>query len=131
MPEFFIQAASIIVAVVSVVIAVFQILLFLGLPLADYSWGGKYQGVLPMKMRIMSLPAALLLLFFGFIFLMHTKVITVGFDFPTNIFVWTITIFMGLNTLGNIASKSKKEKMVMAPLSGITFLACLLVLLFQ
>jgi hypothetical protein len=131
LPEIFIQAASIIVAVVSVVIAVFQILLFLGLPIADYSWGGKYQGVLPKKIRIMSFPSAFLLLFFGFIFLMHTKVITVGFVFPTNIFVWGITIFMGLNTLGNIASKSKKEKMVMTPLSGITFLACLFVLLFQ
>ena len=60
-----VQIAAIIVAVISCGIAIFQVLLFLGLPLAEYSWGGKYQGVLPKKMRIISLPSALLLIFFG------------------------------------------------------------------
>ena len=126
-----VQIAAIIVAVISSGIAIFQVLLFLGLPLAEYSWGGKYQGVLPMKMRIISLPSALLLVFFGFIFLVHSKVLSVGFFLPTNIFVIFITIFMGLNTLGNLFSKSKKERMLMAPLSGITFVSCVLVLIYK
>lgn len=57
MKELFIQIAAIIVAVVSC-IAIFQVLLF-WLPLAEYSWGGKYLGVLPKKMRIMSFTSAL------------------------------------------------------------------------
>jgi uncharacterized membrane protein SirB2 len=126
-----IQIAAIIVAVVSVGIAIFQFLLFLGLPFAEYSWGGKYQGVLPKKMRIMSLPSAILLLFFGFIFLIHSKVLSVGFHLPTKLFVIIITVFMGLNTLGNLVSKSKKERLVMTPLAGITFLSCVLVLLYS
>lgn len=48
-----IQISSIIVAVITGGIAIFQVLLFLGLPLADYRWGGKYQGVLPKKIRIL------------------------------------------------------------------------------
>lgn len=126
-----IQIAAIIVAVVSVGIAIFQFLLFLGLPLAEYSWGGKYQGVLPKKMRIISLPSAILLLFFGFIFLIHSKILSVGFHLPTKLFVIIITVFMGLNTLGNLVSKSKKESLVMTPLAGITFLSCVLVLLYS
>jgi hypothetical protein len=126
-----VQIAAIIVAVISSGIAIFQVLLFLGLPLAEYSWGGKYQGVLPKKMRIISLPSALLLIFFGFIFLVHSKVLSVGFFLPTNIFVILITIFMGLNTLGNLISKSKRERILMAPLAGMTFLSCLLVLLYS
>jgi hypothetical protein len=126
-----VQIAAIIVAVISCGIAIFQVLLFLGLPLAEYSWGGKYQGVLPKKMRIISLPSAILLIFFGFIFLVHSKVLSVGFFLPTNIFVILITIFMGVNTLGNLASKSKKERMLMAPLAGMTFLSCLFVLLYS
>ncbi len=126
-----IQIAAIIVAMVSVGIAVFQILLFLGAPLAEYSWGGKYQGVLPNRMRMMGLPSALLLLFFGFIFLLHTDIVSMEIGLPTNIFVWVITIFMGLNTLGNLASKSKKEKIVMTPLSSVTFLSCLVVLVLS
>ncbi|ETI68381.1 hypothetical protein [Neobacillus vireti] len=130
MKELLIHVAAIIVAVVSSGIAIFQVLLFLGFPLAEYSWGGKYQGVLPKKMRMMSLTSALLLLFFGFIFLLYSKILTVSFYLPTNILVIIITIFMGLNTLGNLASKSNKEKLIMTPLAGITFLSCLLVVIF-
>ncbi|NHM34095.1 hypothetical protein G8761_26645 [Bacillus sp. C11] len=82
-------------------------------------------------MRIMSWPSALLLLFFGLIFLIHSKVLSVGIHLPTKIFVIMITIFMGLNTLGNLVSKSNKERLVMTPLAGITFLSCLLVLIFS
>ncbi|MBM7663214.1 hypothetical protein JOC85_004085 [Bacillus mesophilus] len=124
-----IQVAAIIVAVVSSGIAVFQLFLFLGFPLAEYSWGGKYEGVLPYKMRMISLPSAFLLLFFGFTFLIHSKVIILDFYLPTNIIVVVITIFMGLNTLGNLASKSRKERLVMAPLAAITFIACLFVVI--
>lgn len=131
MKELLIQIAAIIVASVSGGIALFQFLLFFGLPLAEYSWGGKYQGVLPKKLRIMSLSSALLLLFFGFIFLIHSKVLSVGIHLPTKIFAIMITIFMGLNTLGNLVSKSNKERLVMTPLAGITFLSCLLVLIYS
>jgi hypothetical protein len=54
----------------------------------------------------------------------------VGFHLPTKFFVIIITVFMGLNTLGNLVSKSKKERLVMTPLAGISFLSCLLVLLY-
>jgi hypothetical protein len=129
MNDFFIQLAGVLVAVISCGIAVFQILLFLGYPLAEYSWGGKYEGVLPRKLRMMSLFSALVLLLFGFILLIHTQILHIAFQIPTHIFVLIITIFMGLNTLGNLASKSKKEKFVMTPLAGLTFLSCLYVLI--
>jgi hypothetical protein len=73
MDEIYIQTAAIISAVVSIAIAIFQILLFLGFPLAEYSWGGKYKGVLPPRLRIMSLLSAILLCFMGIIFLIHTS----------------------------------------------------------
>jgi hypothetical protein len=125
--ELYIQTAAIIISVISMGIAVFQILLFLGLPLGEYSWGGKYKGVLPPLLRVMSLPSAFLLFFMGFIFLIHTKVLSMGSNLPTHILVWIITLFLGLNTLGNLASKSKKEKIVMTPLSGLAFVSCLFV----
>ena len=129
MKEIMTQIAAIIVAFVSSGIAVFQILLFLGFPLAEYSWGGKYKGVIPKKMRMISLISAFLLLFFGFIFLLHSKVIPLNLHLPTNIFVIAITIFMGLNTLGNLVSKSSKERTVMTPIAAITFLASLFVMI--
>ena len=125
----FVQIAGIVVAAVSFGIAFFQILLLLGLPLAEYSWGGKYKGVLPKKMRIISLPTSLILMFFGFVFLIHTKEIYIGFNLPTYIFVWIFTILMAINTLGNLASKSKKERIVMSPLTIVSFLSCVIILI--
>ncbi|WP_243450171.1 hypothetical protein [Neobacillus terrae] len=127
MKELLIQIAAIIVAAISGGIALFQFLLFFGLPLAVENIKECYLK----KMRIMSWPSALLLLFFGLIFLIHSKVLSVGIHLPTKIFVIMITIFMGLNTLGNLVSKSNKERLVMTPLAGITFLSCLLVLIFS
>jgi hypothetical protein len=131
MDEIYIQTAAIISAVILMTIAIFQILLLLGFPLAEYSWGGKYKGVLPPRLRMMSLLSAILLCLMGIIFLMHTKVLSIGDNIPTNILVWIITIFLGLNTLGNLASKSKKEKIVMTPLAGIAFVSCLFVSIFS
>ena len=121
-----IYVASIIVAILFLAIAVFQILLSLGYPLGEFAMGGYYK-VLPKKLRIASVANALVLLCMGFVFLQHTNII-VGLDFlPTHILVWVITIFLGLNTIANLISRSKKERLVMTPLSGFTFLLCLFI----
>ena len=130
MKEELIHAAGIVVASISSGIAIFQVFLYLGFPLAEYSWGGKYKGVLPKQIRMLSLVSALLLILFSLIFLIHSKVLTVTFYLPTNILAIIITIFMGLNTLGNLVSKSNKERLVMTPLAGLTFISCLFVLIF-
>ena len=40
---------------------------------------------------------------------------------------WIITAFMAFNTLGNLASKSTKEKVVFGPITFLLTLACLLI----
>ena len=122
----FIYISSIIVAILFASIAVFQILLSLGYPLGEYAMGGYYK-VFPKKLRIASVVNALILLFMGFVFLQHTNVL-IGIDFlSTNILVWIITIFLGINTIANLISRSKKERLVMTPLSGLTFILCLFI----
>ncbi|MBB6672142.1 hypothetical protein [Cohnella nanjingensis] len=127
----FLQAAAYVSAILLVGIAGFQVMLLLGLPLGAYSWGGKHPGVLPKRLRLLSLPAACVLLLIGFIFLVHTDAVAI--DMPsafTRILVWIFTIFLGLNTLGNLASKSRQEKRAMAPLSGILFVCGLYIALY-
>ncbi|USK42211.1 hypothetical protein [Cytobacillus oceanisediminis] len=90
---------------------------------------GGYYKVLPKKLRIVSVINAIILLFMGFVFLQHTDVLS-GFDFlPTNILVWVFTIFLGFNTIANLISRSEKERLIMTPLSGITFILCLFITL--
>ncbi|MGN7386363.1 hypothetical protein [Sporosarcina sp. SAFN-015] len=116
--------SSIVVAIMFVAIAVFQVLLSLGFPIGEFAMGG-YHKVLPIRLRIVSAVNALILLFMGFVFLQHTNVLQ-GFIFlSTDILVWVITIFLCLNTIANLLSRSRKERLVMTPLSCITFLLCL------
>ena len=124
----FIYVSSIIVAILFVAIAVFQVLLSLGFPLGEFAMG-EYHKILPKKLRIASAANALILLFMGFVFLQHTNVLN-GMDFlSTNILVWVITVFLGLNAIANLISRSKKERFVMTPLSGFTFILCLFIAL--
>ncbi|AXF57939.1 hypothetical protein DT065_09265 [Salicibibacter kimchii] len=120
--------STIIVAVLFASIAVFQVLLSLGYPLGEFTMGGYYK-VLPKKLRSVSGISAIILIFMGIIFLKHANVLN-GLDFlPTNILVWVITIFLGLSTIANLISQSKKERLAMTPLSSIAFLLCLLIAL--
>ena len=124
----FIYISSIIVSILLMSIAVFQVLLSLGYPLGEFAMGGYYK-VLPKKLRIASVANALILLIMGFVLLQHTNVL-IGVDFlSTNILVWVITIFLGLNTIANLISRSKKERLVMTPLSAFTFILCLFIAL--
>ncbi|MET0961106.1 MAG: hypothetical protein ABWX58_12375 [Psychrobacillus psychrotolerans] len=124
----FVYISSIVVAIMLVSISVFQVLLSLGYPLGEYAMGGFYK-VLPKKLRIVSIINAIILLFMGLVFLQHTDVLN-GLNFlPTNILVWVITIFLGLNTITNLISQSKKERFVMTPLSCIAFFLCLFITL--
>lgn len=124
----FISISSIIVAIFCVGIAVFQVLLSLGFPLGEFAMGGFHK-VLPKKLRIVSAINAFIVLFMGFVFLQHTNIIN-GLEFlSTNILVWVITIFLGLNTITNLISRSKKERYIMTPLSGFTFILCLFIAL--
>ena len=87
--------------------------------------GGKYK-VFPKPLRIASAFSALVLLFMGFVFLEQAKVVSIPF-FSTRILVWIFTIYLGINTLGNLASKSKKERLIMTPISTIAFLLGLVI----
>lgn len=121
-----IYISTIIVAILFVSIAVFQLLLTLGYPLGEFTMGGYYK-VLPKKLRVVSGISAIILIFMGIVFLQHTNVINITNILPTNLLVWIITIFLGLSTIANLISQSKKERFVMTPLSGIAFLLCMLI----
>ncbi|WP_400244024.1 hypothetical protein AB3U99_22545 [Niallia sp. JL1B1071] len=124
----FVYLSSIIVAIMFMSISFFQVLLSLGYPLGEYAMGGLHK-VLPKKLRFVSIINAIILLFMSLVFLTHTDVLTVFHFLPTNILVCVITLYLGLNTLVNLLSQSKKERLIMTPLSGIAFLLCLVIAL--
>lgn len=124
--EIFIQSAASIGAGILLIIAVFQILLLFGAPWGEYSWGGKFTGVLPQAYRWASLPAAILLFLMALELLVYSGLLSIDF-YASGRLVGVMAIFLGMNTLGNAASKSRKERLAMTPLSGLSCLCCLIV----
>ena len=126
----FIYLSTIVVTILFVSIAFFQVLLSLGFPLGEFALGGYYK-VLPKKLRIVSAVNAMVLVFMSFVFLQHTDVF-IGLSFlPTNILVWIMTIFLAINSIANLFSRSKKERFIMTPLSSIAFILCLFIVLLS
>jgi hypothetical protein len=91
------------------------------------AWGGS-QPVLTVPLRIASLIAALLLGLFGYIIRWRAGLLRKR---PASTLIrilsWAITLYMGLNALGNFASSSAGEKVVFGPISLILAVSCLLV----
>jgi hypothetical protein len=109
------------------VVIVLQLLLAAGILPVSMAWGGR-QSILTPSLRISSIIAAILL---GvFIFVIRYRAGLMGnAPIPLVILVasWIITAFMAFNTLGNLASKSLKEKLVFSPITFLLTLACLLI----
>jgi hypothetical protein len=109
------------------VISVIQLLLAIGLPLGKLAYGGKYEK-LPPNMRITSIVAIGIFTIASIAMLERAGIIIV-FNNPifTLVFVWIIAIYLAFNTLLNLMSKSKQEKLIMTPLSLISSICCFIV----
>jgi hypothetical protein len=105
----------------------FQVLLALGFPYGQAAWGGKYIK-LPNRLRIASLVSAAIFVVTSLFVLEKAEIISV-FNNSTvvTVGVWILIAFFGLNTLGNLVTKSKQEKRIMTPISVALVLLCLIV----
>ena len=108
-------------------VIVLQLLLAAGILPVSMAWGGRQSQLTP-SLRISSIIAAILLGAFIYIFRYRAGLIG-NTPIPVIILVtsWIITAFMAFNTLGNLASKSSKEKLVFGPITFLLTLACLLI----
>ena len=120
----------IIVAIIAVVLfiglSIFQLLLAIGKPLGRFAYGGKHE-TLPKNLRIMSLVAIGIFVFGSISVLVRVGLISIISDsIVFVIVVWVLAFYLSLNTLANLASKSKSEKKVMTPIS-LSLAICLFI----
>jgi hypothetical protein len=102
----------------SIVIALY-ILLASGLPYGEYAMGGKHR-ILPKKERIICLISVMVQIFAILILLQAGRVIRIGFSEKTTIILcYFFAVYLSLNVLMNLLSKSKKERLIMTPVSFI------------
>lgn len=123
----FVQTAAIVATVVSATMIGFQLLLAAGLPLGRAAWGGQY-AVLPPKLRLGSLAAAGIIGLAAWVMLARSGLAAPGGSSVTvRVAAWVFGGYFCLNTLGNLASKSKLERAVMTPVALVMAICFLLV----
>jgi len=114
-------AAAVLAAVLFVGMAAFQASLALGAPLGAHVLGGRYRGALPNRLRAFSAIAAAILVGGALVILARAGAVgwpagATGLLGPV---AWAIAAFLVLNTLGNLASKSRLERTVFAAMTAV------------
>ncbi|MBT3321300.1 MAG: hypothetical protein HN392_03345 [Anaerolineae bacterium] len=107
--------------------AFLQLLLAAGILPVTMAWGGR-QSVLTPGLRVLSLVAIAILVFFAYVIRRRAKLID-GVVVPTfvKILAWVITAYSALNFLGVITSLSMGEKLLFGPISFFLLIACFLI----
>lgn len=100
--------------------SVLYILIVLGFPLGEFAMGGKYK-VFPVKYRIIG-GISILVQWFAIIILLQTgDVVKSWFSFKVTKGICTFfAIYLSINVFMNFLSRSKKEKLIVGPLSLLT-----------
>jgi hypothetical protein len=100
-------------------ILVLYVLLALGLPYGEFAMGGKHK-ILPPRERIMSIISVLIQLFAILILLHGGTIIDLGFsDKAAKVLCYVFAGYLSFNVIINLLSKSRKERLLMTPLSLI------------
>ncbi len=98
-------------------IAILTVLVACGLPLGELTMGGQHK-VLPRKMRVMACISILTQVFAIIIILQSGGYLPLWLSFHTTKFICGFFgAYLSLNTVMNLISRSRKERIVMTPLS--------------
>ena len=112
MPQVYIGAGLL------VIVIVMSILLICGVPLGEFSMGGRFGKKWPPKIRLLAITQLLSQLFALYIILSAGAIIPYLFNKDaTRVVCYVFAVFFFFNTVMNIISPSKKEKFVMTPMS--------------
>lgn len=99
------------------VATIINILVALGLPLGEFTMGGKYK-VLPVKLRILCVVSFFVQIIAIITILQVGKILPLLFSMKVtrNICIF-FAVYLSLNSIVNVFSNSKKERYVATPLS--------------
>lgn len=93
----------------------FQILLVCGAPLGRFAWGGQHE-VLPPRLRVGSSVSLIIYALIGWVILSRAGQ-DGGRHGVLGLATWVIAGFFLLGAAGNLASRSRPERVVMTPVA--------------
>ncbi len=118
-------AAHLFTILVMIVIA-FQIALAMGAPWGHLTWGGRFPGQLPSRMRRIAIFSAVLLAVFALVVEARAGVLFPEWRGLSNILIWVVVGYCALGAVMNAITPSKWERIVWLPVV-LGMLVCSLV----
>ena len=111
------------------IVALFQLALALGAPWGEYTMGGRFRGQLPPNMRIAALIQIIILLSMAFIVLIKSGWAFSQFYSIGRVGIWFVAAFFVLGSILNLATPSKSERTIWAPLNILLLITTIIVAL--
>lgn len=121
------QASGIVLSILLLLIAVFQILLAAGYPYGEAAWGGRQGKVLPRTYRIASGFSCLFFVFSVLVVLSKIGLLGLFHSSFVDGYMLFLTVYLGLGVVMNAVSRSKIER-YWSPYIAVMFILCLLLI---
>ncbi|WP_283134559.1 hypothetical protein [Rhizohabitans arisaemae] len=120
-------AAALLAATGFTLVALFQVALAAGAPWGRAAWGGGHSR-LPARLRVASAFSALVLTIAALIVLERARVVDAWLPAASARWAtWGVTVAMAVSAIGNLASPSRWERSLMAPVASLLAVLSLIV----
>ena len=110
------MTAAVVLVVVLVALAAFQLALALGAPLGRFAWGGQHR-VLPTGLRVGSAAAIAIYAFIGVLALDRAGAVDAFPGRFSTVGMWVVVAYFVLGVGLNAISRSAPERLVMVPVT--------------
>ena len=116
-------SAATIFITLTVFAAGFQVALAAGMPWGELTWGGRFRGRLPGRMRFVALVSAVLLLAFALVVAIRGGLLLTEWQPLAARLVWVVVAYSALGVVANAISRSRRERILWLPVVA-TMLVC-------
>jgi len=121
-------AVNVSIALIAVVI-LFQLALAFGVPWGSLAMGGKYPGKFPPAMRIAALLQIVILAIIGVVISIRGGIIFPEWFSLAEKLIWGVVVFNVIGLVANLATPSKWERIMWAPVAAVLLVCSLVVAL--
>jgi hypothetical protein len=119
-------AAAIFIAL-SIFAAAFQVALVAGMPWGALTWGGRFRGRLPDRMRAVAAVSAVLLLAFALVVAIRAGMFQPDWQPLSRTLVWGVVAYTALGVVANAITPSRWERIVWLPIVLMMLVCSILV----
>ena len=117
------------VAMATLFVVLFQIVMAIGAPWGHLAMGGRYPGKYPTKIRVAALIQAVLLSLLAVVVLIRARLILPDLYEATDIGIWVVVVIYAISLVMNLITPSKWEKILWVPVALILTVASMVIAL--